>query len=544
MADLRCTCGQQNPLGTILCGGCGKPLDEQSEKQTILNMRYEGAARRSQTYRTTIIDQIWNFFSSVKVGIWIIIILLAASSLGTIYPQEMYIPKTVSPAEYYETEYGITGKMYYELGFHNLYDSWWYLLLLAALTISLLIASIDRFFPLYRSLKNQRVRKHINFMRKQRLVSETLLNDSFNKEKLVKQLENKKYKIRTDGNDILAEKGRFARWGPYVNHIGLIIFLVGGMLRFFPGMFVDHNLWVREGEIEVIPGTNGEYYLENHQFIIELYDEEDEVFQDALQRNGGPVIKTYESTVTLYKREKNNLVGSVPELEELESYQIRVNDPFKFDGFALYQVTYKLNELNKMSFTLENEETGETIGEFTVDLFNPDNEYDLPNNYIVKLKDYFPNFYLKDDRIPSTKSPIPDKPAFIFEVNSPNQDGSEISFLTIGKNFDPDNNNTYTIRLAGIEMKNVTGLTVRKDYTLPFLIAGGFIFMVGLVQGSYWTHRRIWLKQEEDRVILAAHTNKNWFAFRREMIEITETVGLEQPVDRNDDLTSIKGVSS
>ena len=24
----------------------------------------------------------------------------------------------------------------------------------------------------------------------------------------------------------LAEKGRFSRWGPYVNHVGLIIFLI------------------------------------------------------------------------------------------------------------------------------------------------------------------------------------------------------------------------------------------------------------------------------------------------------------------------------
>ncbi|MET3507563.1 cytochrome c biogenesis protein ResB [Halalkalibacter oceani] len=534
MNELRCSCGQQNPHGTILCGGCGKPLEEQSKKQSMLNMRYEGAARRSQTYSKTFIDKIWNFFSSVKVGVWIIILLLVASSLGTIFPQEMYIPPTVNPSEYYHDEYGFLGQLYYELGFHNLYDSWWYLLLMAALTISLIIASVDRFFPLYRSLKNQRVKKHINFMRKQRLVSETPDKGSSDNEELVKFLKSKKYKVRTDGDAILAEKGRFSRWGPYVNHIGLIIFLIGGMLRFFPGMFVDHNLWLREGDIEVIPGTNGEYYLENEQFLVELYDEEDEVFQEAIQRSGGAVVKTYESSVTLYKREENSLVGSVPELQEIESYQIRVNDPFKFDGFALYQVNYKLNELNKMMFTLENGETDETIGEFTVDLFNPDDMYQLSNNYTVALKDYFPDYYLKDD-VPSTKSPIPDNPAFIFEVNSPNQNRNEVSFLTIGQNFDPTDENIYTIKLAGLDMKNVTGLTVRKDYTLPILFVGGFIFMIGLVQGSYWTHRRIWISQEEDKVILAAHTNKNWFGIRREIDEVTDRFGLKEVVDRDEE---------
>lgn len=45
--------------------------------------------------------------------------------------------------------------MYYKLGFHNMYGSWWYFLLIAALGISLVIASLDRFVPLYRALKNK-----------------------------------------------------------------------------------------------------------------------------------------------------------------------------------------------------------------------------------------------------------------------------------------------------------------------------------------------------------------------------------------------------
>ncbi len=78
----------------------------------------------------------------------------------------------------------------------------------------------------------------------------------------------KRYHIREEEGNILAEKGRFSRWGPYVNHIGLIIFLVGCMLRFVPGMYVDSVLWLREGETKVIPETNGEYYLKNNQFIL------------------------------------------------------------------------------------------------------------------------------------------------------------------------------------------------------------------------------------------------------------------------------------
>ncbi|WP_368502851.1 cytochrome c biogenesis protein ResB (plasmid) [Alkalihalophilus sp. As8PL] len=532
MKLLSCSCGHTNPKGTELCGGCGKPISEQANNEKTLNMRYEGAARRSQAYHKSVVDRIWNFFSSVKVGVWIIVILLIASSIGTIFPQHMYIPTNINIGQYYENEFGFLGKLYYDLGFHNLYKSWWYLLLLAALTVSLIIASVDRFFPLYRSLKNQRVKKHVTFMKKQRLVSETNnLKFNFVKNNIIKQLEEKKYKVTTDGDSLLAEKGRFSRWGPYVNHIGLITFLLGGMLRFSPELFVDEFMWIRDGETSSIPGTNGEYYLESDQFLLELYDEDDETFQNAIQRAGGTVVKTYQTSVTLYRNQNYDQLRGDPDLQEIKTYDIRVNEPLKFDRFALYQLNYKLNEFKAMDFKLINEETEEEIGQIRVDLFNPEMNYEI-NDYTITLKDYFPDFYLNSEGVPSTKSSIPDNPAFIFEVNSPEKEESEVSFLSIGSNFDPNESNTYIIRLAGVDMNHVSGLTVRKDFTLPFLVVGGVIFMIGLVQGSYWTHRRIWIRQEAEGVIIAAHTNKNWFGFAREINGMAEKVNLSQVTDQ------------
>src|SRR5690625_1856789 len=126
MNKIKCECGHVNPEGTVLCEACGKPIEgnqhiDGNDQQKVLNMRYEGSARRSKTYNRNIIDQIWNFFSSVKVGIWLIVIALIASGLGTIFPQEMYIPidaPSRDPAIYYETQFGLLGKIYYQLGFH------------------------------------------------------------------------------------------------------------------------------------------------------------------------------------------------------------------------------------------------------------------------------------------------------------------------------------------------------------------------------------------------------------------------------------------
>lgn len=122
MEQVKCECGHTNPYGTEVCASCGKPLT--GDNKELLNMRYEGAARRSQTYNRSMIDKIWNFFSSVKVGISIIVILLFASALGTIFPQELFIPPGEDAATFYYDEYGWAGELYYMLGFHNLYGSW------------------------------------------------------------------------------------------------------------------------------------------------------------------------------------------------------------------------------------------------------------------------------------------------------------------------------------------------------------------------------------------------------------------------------------
>jgi cytochrome c biogenesis protein len=101
MNEVKCECGHVNPQGTILCESCGRVLEDKEKEKQLVDMRYEGSARRSQTYNKTFIDKIWNFFSSVKVGVWLIVILLIASSLGTIFPQEMYIPPVMPAWEYY-----------------------------------------------------------------------------------------------------------------------------------------------------------------------------------------------------------------------------------------------------------------------------------------------------------------------------------------------------------------------------------------------------------------------------------------------------------
>lgn len=540
MERIKCGCGHVNPHGTLLCEACGRSLTGTGAPE-LLDMRYEGSARRSQTYNKTFIDKVWNFFSSVKVGIWLIVITLIASGIGTIFPQKMYIPQFVPASEFYEQKYGWPGKLYYILGFHELYSQWWYMILIALIGVSLVVCSLDRAVPLFRALKAQRVDRHESFMKGQRIFGITKGENFDEAVKAVKRnLKKKRYRIREENHAILAEKGRFSRWGPYVNHIGLIIFLFGAMLRFFPGMYVDEVIDIKEGERKEIPGTDGEYYLENKQFILEVYDEkENEAFSEALKKTGD-VAKNYQTDVVLYKRKGERVPGAEAGLIKEKEYSIQVNNPLKFDQYAIYQMDFK-TVLSAMNFVLVEKETNEPLGEINISLDNPKMRYNLGNGYTVEILKYYPDFDLDDEGLPVTLSRDPNNPAFVFEMYTPDKPEGEISLVAIQQTVEPVGENKYKMQFAGIETKTVSILALRKDLTLWIFALGGLIFLIGLSLGSYWNHRRIWIQQRGPDIWLAAHTNKNWYGLKRELQTVLAGTGINEPEDRNEKKGQIRG---
>ncbi|PGZ72673.1 cytochrome c biogenesis protein ResB [Bacillus sp. AFS029637] len=533
LKEIKCECGHVNPIGTVFCEACGKPF-ESNENVKLLDMRYEGSARRSLTHTKTIVDKIWSFFSSVKVGVWLIVITLAASAIGTIFPQEMYITPGIAPAEYYEQEYGFLGQLYYQLGFNNLYGSLWYRMLIASIGISLVICSLDRVIPLYKALKKQGVKRHPSFLKRQRLYGTGTPQDG-DLERVQKNLKKANYNVKVEDGNVLAEKGRFSRWGPYVNHIGLIIFLFGVMLRSLPSMYVDEALWLRDGEMKEIPGTEGQYYLKNEKFIKEVYDKskDKEVYDEAIDRVGDKMIaKNFQTNAVLYKVVGENIAGQEPKLKKVKEAEIRVNESLKFDQFAVYQVDYKESEFKSMSFNLQNKENNQKWGPIKVNLADPSEKYDLGNGYSLELLSYFPDFYFDESGRPNTKTKLPNNPAFVFKMFTPETPDGEVSFVGIQQNIEPDGNNKYKMSFAGVEMQNATALTVRKDLTLWILGIGGFIFMVGVIQGMYWNHRRIWIQRVNDEWWIAGHTNKNWFGLKKDIERVLEGTAIPQPNDK------------
>ena len=535
MENITCTCGHPNPYGTKLCEKCGRPLTEEEIQNKVVDMRYDGTAIRSKTYNKSIIDKIWNFFSSVKVGIALIIITLVSASLGTLLPQEFYVNASdVNKAAYYEDVYGTFGKVYYQLGLSDLYSSWWFQIIVGMLGVSIIVASLDRGLPLHKSLKNQRVKRHESFMKRQRIIAEGQV--AADPEETLNQVEKKmkemRYNVRREDHALLAERGRFSRYGPYINHVGLIIFLAGVMLRLVPGFYVDESIWVREGETRAITGMDG-YFIESRDFILETHDNTPQ--GEQLKQGVNVVAKNYQTDVTLYKQPDGAVAGDTENLEKVKDYSIRVNHPLKENGYALYQMDYRLNELKQMNFILINKATEQSLGEVKIDLTNPEKEYDLGNGVSVKILSYLPDFSGFKDGAPQTASSVPNNPAFLFRMITPETPEGETSFVAIKNTIEPLGDNQYKMKFMGVETRDMSGFTVRKDRTIPILFVGGIIFMIGVVIGSYWNHRRLWLQVEPNGYVrMAAHVNKNMFSMKKDLDAVTAFAHLPHYQDQLD----------
>ncbi|WP_046507289.1 cytochrome c biogenesis protein ResB [Paenibacillus riograndensis] len=535
ISNTKCECGHQNPVGTVLCEACGKPLDRDEQLSSAnLEMRYDGVARRSQRVNPGVIDLVWNFFSSVKIAIYLIVLTLLGSMLGTIFPQESTF-LNIDASTYYPEKYGTAGEIYYKLGLSHTYESWWFVLLLVLIGASLVICSLDRVLPLYKALTRQKIRKHRQFLTRQKvaLVAELKEEPEAWVARMVEPLQKKGYRVRTDGGALLAEKHRFSRWGPYVIHIGLIIFLLAVLARGLPGLNMDQHLAFPQGDTVRIPDTT--YYLKNEKFTVEFYTEE----EMPKEFRGTKILpKLYETKAVLYECTADCTDPSKePQLAEVARHNIQVNSPLSYNGLKAYQFDYDLTPvLRSVQPELINAKSGEVYGKFKLDMNNPKRTFQA-GPYTLSLKEKYMDFGLNEEGQPVSKSPYPNAPAFLFLITGPGLPAGGQQYFYFPKQVDKEKFQMTAIndKLGGsgrfLELEvgdmsdvdfseSTTYLNIRVDRAMPFVWIGAGIVMLGLILGFYWQHRRIWLAANHGELVLGGHTNKNWFGFRREIVSI------------------------
>ena len=91
-----------------------------------------------------------NFFTSVRVAITLLIILICASIVGTLVPQG-------GTAQDYAVRYGQFGSVLERLQLTRLYHSFWYIALLALFALNIIVCTLERLWPKFRHASTGRL---------------------------------------------------------------------------------------------------------------------------------------------------------------------------------------------------------------------------------------------------------------------------------------------------------------------------------------------------------------------------------------------------
>ena len=108
----------------------------------------------------------FQIFTNLKFAIFILLLIAIASSVGSIIEQNENL-------EFYKTNYSLTSpifgfvnwKIIVTLGLDHIYTTFWFLLLLLILGISLISCTLTRQFPVLNNSKNYFFKKKKNFIK-------------------------------------------------------------------------------------------------------------------------------------------------------------------------------------------------------------------------------------------------------------------------------------------------------------------------------------------------------------------------------------------
>src|SRR3990172_5337094 len=198
-------------------------------------------------------DKVWNFFTSLKLAITILIILAVASVFGTIIEQNQ-------PIEKYRQFYGdATIRMLDALNLFDMYHSWWFLLLLVLFTVNLSCCTLDRLPRVVKVVRNPKTTLDDNLEKSLGLVARWKKKGSPDAwadryaGAMGKSIGKPLVTRSSEAVHLYAEKGIVSRFGVYVTHTSIVIIFIGAIF----GKISGKPLVTRSSEAEHLYAEKG-----------------------------------------------------------------------------------------------------------------------------------------------------------------------------------------------------------------------------------------------------------------------------------------------
>jgi cytochrome c biogenesis protein len=345
------------------------------------------------------------------------------------------------------------------------FHSKWFVALIALLVINLLFCSWPRFTRLIRSKAAPAApgEKTLAAMSTKCLVKGKKIDDISGVFK--------GYKSTLSGESArVLEKGSFGRYGVYMVHLSIIVILIGGLMGILFGYRGPLALVKGETKDSIIVRSR-EGKKQPLGFALKLND-----FKVSFYPTGEP--KDYVSNVEVLENGKSVL-----------NKNIRVNDPLSYKGVNVYQASYGSNPVFVFDVGGQRVELGQG-GVYTKGQLHL-----LAVRYEKSVHNFGPGVliaYVQDGQ-PQTTWFLKDVP----RLREKNILGTDV-------------------RLDDIKEEFYTGLEVSRDPGVWVVWFGFALILFGLYVNFFLYHRRIYLLEVSDGVLVAGTALKNKEGFKDE----------------------------
>ena len=426
-------------------------------------------------------NKIWDFFTSVRLTIVILLTLAATSIIGTLIPQNQ------EPAAYFQAFGGFLYRLFDIFGLFDMYHSWWFQLLIVLLTINIIVCSIDRISANRRILFVKKptfnLSRFRNIKRKQTFADDRSV-DQLQKvcQAFVKRHFRHSHIETTDtGYAIYGEKGRWTRFGVYTVHLSVVLLLIGGLI----GSIFGYDGWVNIPEGESVNQIRVRSQAQVLQLDFEIRcDDFDVSFYDT----GAP--KEFRSSLTILEQGR-----------EVVKKDIIVNDPLRYKGVNMFQSSYGKIPSDKLvlSFTSAKTEMVYTR--------------DAGLNQPVTIPEKLGTFVLKELRRSAKFRGHDIGDAYVGILTPPDGDPVEVILPVRFPSFDKMRKGTVRIAVVEQVQRFYTGLQVTKDPGVWVVYSGFILMIIGCYITFFMSHQQIYVElavsDKKTEVTVAGTANKN-----------------------------------
>jgi len=445
------------------------------------------------TTERNFIDNVWDFFCSLKLTLFLLISLALTSIIGTVLPQGALPPEYVAQISPTKLQ------VYSKLGFFDMYHSWWFITLLYVFSLNLVSCSIKRLPHVFKFISEPTLVLGEGQRNSFPLKKELSFSGSIEKgkERLVEFL-GKEFStpVITEHNGeyhLFAQKTAWCRLGVYVVHLSILVIFVGAII----GSLVGYKGFVTivEGtSVNAFEGRNGQKMPLGFELLCEKFNVE-------FYPSGSP--KEFRSTLTVLENGK-----PVPGYSKVK---VIVNEPLTYKGITFYQSSYGQASEGGEHYITVTPRSGGTVEKLIV-----------REGVATALKDGTTFKVLEATQEVRQFAPGFSGPAARIEVTTK---GAEPKIFIAFKNYPEVNaqrGDSLIFGYEGTNAKQYTGLQVAKDPGVWVVWLGCTLMVLGIFIAFFMSHKRIWVVVSKGHARMYGNASKNQAAFQMQFEDISE----------------------